>query len=256
MLKSSITLSIVSHGHMQFVKRLLNDLRECDDIDGTRVILTLNIPGETVDPSVYPNLNLTLITNQSPLGFGANHNIAFGHCDTPWFIILNPDVQLPDKQIFSSLLSQAESLPGPGIIAPQIIDSNGKIEGFVRKNLTPLSLIQRRITKQLTIEKDIQSFFWIAGMFMFVSSKAFRKINGFDERFYLYCEDYDLSARLYLAGYSLTVHPTAIAIHEAQRDSHRSFKYLRWHLASVIKVWSSIVFWRVLYSDLKNFVTK
>jgi GT2 family glycosyltransferase len=90
-----------------------------------------------------------------------------------------------------------------------------------------------------------QPFYWLAGMFLLARADAFQAVGGFDERFFLYCEDYDLCARFYGAGYALASVPAASAVHDAQRDSHRAFKYLRWHVGSLLKVWTSRAFWRV-----------
>jgi len=90
-----------------------------------------------------------------------------------------------------------------------------------------------------------KGFFWVAGMCVLVNANAYREINGFDERFFLYCEDYDLCARLYNRGYAIHFDAGSRVIHEAQRDSHRSFKHLKWHLSSLFKVWCSFAFLRV-----------
>ena len=83
-------------------------------------------------------------------------------------------------------------------------------------------------------------------MCLVVNAQAWRAVQGFDERFFLYCEDYDLCARLYNAGYSLVVDDATCVVHDAQRDSHRSSRHLRWHLESLAKVWLSAAFWRVV----------
>jgi GT2 family glycosyltransferase len=85
---------------------------------------------------------------------------------------------------------------------------------------------------------------WIAGMFMVVSSSAFHLVGGFDEGLRLYCEDFDLCARLRLAAYRLKVVDTVSATHLAQRASRRSPRHLRWHLQSLLRVWTTPVFWR------------
>ena len=84
------TISIVSHGHGPLLNRLLGDLDRQADLAGVRVVLTLNIP-EAVDIAVFHRLEIEVIQNVTPRGFGANHNAAFALCSTPWFLILNPD---------------------------------------------------------------------------------------------------------------------------------------------------------------------
>ena len=95
-------------------------------------------------------------------------------------------------------------------------------------------------------------FYWLAGMFLMVRAAAFTAVGGFDERYFLYCEDYDLSARLFNAGYPIAQVQAARAVHDAQRDSHRSLRHLKLHVVSLLKVWTSVAFWRVWRHDIRN----
>ena len=86
---------------------------------------------------------------------------------------------------------------------------------------------------------------WIPGLFMLFRSQAYARIGGFDERFFMYGEDFDICARLALAGWQLQIAEDQQARHDARRASHRSKRHLYWHLSSLLKVWSSSAFWRL-----------
>lgn len=248
---AGLTLSIVSHGHGALLARLLDDLAKSDAHGRWPIILTLNLAQETFDADRWPTLDIRVLRNARPRGFGANHNAAFAYCKTPWFAVLNPDLRLPIDP-FGSLLLYAEHSPRLGAVAPRIVDAQGRREDSVRVNLTPWSLLQRKLHRsagRADAHADVGgngAFFWLAGMFLLFSSDAYRAVDGFDERFFLYCEDYDICARLRRAGYGLAVEPRSTAVHEAQRDSRRSWRHLRWHLASLLRVWTSSAFWWVL----------
>lgn len=246
----ALTISIVSHGHGFLLVRLLTQLNEQPSLFGMQVIVTLNLRDEILEVSKYLNINLIVVRNLTPRGFGANHNTAFTLCTTPWFGVLNPDLMLVDGEPFTRTLESALKLTDVGVIAPQVVASNGALEDSVRSNLTPWSLIRRRTVDQPLLDVNFAArrgtpFYWLAGMCLLIDAKAFRKIGGFDERFFLYCEDYDLCARLYTAGYAIAIESSAQIIHEAQRDSHRSLRHMRWHIISIMKVWSSAAFWRI-----------
>jgi N-acetylglucosaminyl-diphospho-decaprenol L-rhamnosyltransferase len=81
---------------------------------------------------------------------------------------------------------------------------------------------------------------------MLFRSQAYRQIGGFDERFFMYGEDFDICARTQLAGWKLQVGEDLLARHEAQRASRSSRKHLYWHVTSLLKVWTSGAFWRYL----------
>jgi N-acetylglucosaminyl-diphospho-decaprenol L-rhamnosyltransferase len=81
---------------------------------------------------------------------------------------------------------------------------------------------------------------------MLLRTSAYREAKGFDERFFMYCEDVDLCLRLQIAGWKLQVATDTIVHHEAQRDSHSSLQALVWHLTSFVKLWTSEAFWKYL----------
>jgi N-acetylglucosaminyl-diphospho-decaprenol L-rhamnosyltransferase len=251
---NNFTLSVVSHGQARMVEGLLSQLDEHSSLRGVKVIVTLNLD-EEFNIESYRNIQIFMIRNSSPKGFGANHNKAFEYCTTPWFGVLNPDLRLTEEEPFTKLLELYQSdAKDIGVIAPRIVNEHGSLEDSVRSNLTPWSVILRhffgrRKSFALVEQKNAKSFFWMAGMCLLLNSAAFKSIKGFDERFFLYCEDYDLCARLYASGYLLKYIPNYSIVHQAQRDSHRSLRHLYWHLSSLAKVWVSKSFWTVTLFD-------
>lgn len=250
----TLTISIVSHGHGRLLTRLLDDLAKLPSVARAQIVITLNLPGEAFDPAPWPTLEIHVLRNSEPRGFGANHNAAFARYGaTDWFAVLNPDLQLPIDP-FPALVEAAGEGLRFGVLAPRIVDSSGGREDSVRANLTPWSLIRRYWGKARSRENaewlpeqgaEHACFYWLAGMFMLFPSQAFRQVQGFDERFYLYCEDYDICARLWSAGLRPKVAGQPFAVHDAQRDSRRSLRYLVWHVNSLLKVWTSAAFWHV-----------
>jgi GT2 family glycosyltransferase len=250
------TISIVSHGHGALLDHALRDLSRQTARNRLHVVLTLNLADEPFDSSAFPDLKISILRNATPKGFGANHNAAFTLCEDSWFLIVNPDVRVPDPYAIERMLvpftaEQARALR-PGLVAPCIMNPAGGREDAVRPNLSPWSLLGRVVGGRREALSATQTargrpFFWIAGMFVAAWSEAFREIGGFDERFFLYCEDYDLSARMYLSGRSIIVRDDVRVIHDAQRDSHRSRRHLQWHVKSLLKVWLSAAFWRVVF---------
>jgi GT2 family glycosyltransferase len=83
-------------------------------------------------------------------------------------------------------------------------------------------------------------------MFLLARSKAFAAVGGFDERFFMYCEDADLSIRLQLAGWRVRQIPDASVVHAAQRASRGSTRHVLWHVSSLSRHWASAAFWRYL----------
>jgi len=253
---TSICFSVISHGHGQLLDRLLTQLNSQPGLAGAGVVVTLNLADEKFDSVKYSALDLKVVRNATPKGFGANHNFAFQHCKMPWFGILNPDLALLDEEPFTKMLrhvndDSSNAGVAVGLIAPRVLSADMAIEDSVRTNLTPWSLLCRTLgcRESHQVLRDSHRgtpFFWVAGMCLLARAEAYRSVDGFDERFFLYCEDYDLCARFYNAGWAIRLDKKACIIHEAQRDSHRTVRHLRMHLSSLVKVWISTAFWRVV----------
>lgn len=249
---SHVTLSIVSHGHYEFVKSLLEDIAQQTISNQLAVVLTLNIPEPEVNLASFAPLKIRVIRNAAPKGFGANHNQALSDVSSPWVIIVNPDIRMKDRNLIARLIDRPLT-KRTGIVAPAIYNSVGRREDAVRGNLDPISLFKRSVLGRRAFADDAfrsKYFVWVAGMFIALPNTAWRAINGFDERFFLYCEDYDLCARLVSRGYSISIDDSLEVIHDAQRSSRTSLKYLWWHLTSLIKVWASLEFWRIWMLDI------
>ena len=187
---NQVTISVVSHGHKDFIIPLLEQLSALPEI--SEIILTLNIP-EVFDISSFKKIKL--IRNDLPKGFGENHNFAFQYSTAPFFCVLNPDISLIENP-FPGLLSAANK-PGIGLVAPMIKNLKGETEDSARYFLTPFTLMRRYLTSYDDSYPMVEggsnfSPEWVAGMFMLFKSTVYRELNGFDESYYLYVEDVDI----------------------------------------------------------------
>jgi hypothetical protein len=72
-------------------------------------------------------------------------------------------------------------------------------------------------------------------MFMLFRSEIFGAAGGFDERYFLYCEDADICLSLLKRGLRVALVPEVSVTHDARRRSHRDPRYLVWHLASMLR---------------------
>lgn len=231
-----VTVSIVSHGQWALIEPLLEQLDKWCSGTIAKVVLIVNIP-ESVPPKRAWRFPVERIENVQPKGFGANHNAGFARCHTPWFLVLNPDIRL-EADVLSALLLRASD--EAGLITPCIREPGSDAAEPYRELLTPLELIRRRQRGHRPPTEPA----WVAGMFMLIRHEAFAQVKGFDERYFMYCEDFDLCARLRLAGWKLQAEPALTVLHLAQRASHVALRPLLWHLTALARVWTSSAFWR------------
>lgn len=232
-----ISISIVSHLQGGLVKALLDDLAACVAPDQIEVILTVNA-GESLPFAAKDfRFPLRIILNETPKGFGANHNAAARVATGEYFCVTNPDIRLTADPF--PALQAGLSDPVVGVAAPLVTGPEGRIEDSARRFPTPMSIackvFRGRRDPDYAIGQTPIYPDWVAGMFMLWRAEVFRQIGGFDEGFFLYYEDVDACARLHRAGFRVILMPAARVTHHAQRASHRSLRYLRWHLSSMFR---------------------
>lgn len=242
-----LIISVVSHNQGLLVSRLLADLERYCVSSGVSVVLTLNVPEQL--PFTERDFGIPIVVkhNDTPKGFGANHNAAFREAQGDFFCIVNPDIRLKADP-FPPLLG-AFTDERIGISAPIVVDPEDRIEDSVRVVPTPLFIIRKllgRVPPDYDVNGETLYPEWIGGMFMVFRSRVFAQLGGFDERYFLYYEDVDLCCRARLAGFDIAVAPEARVIHEARRDSRRRPKYLMWHLFSMLRFFTSPVFFSTL----------
>ncbi len=69
---------------------------------------------------------------------------------------------------------------------------------------------------------------------MFVRTTVFEKVGGFDERFFMYAEDVDLSRRIH-RNYKTIFYPKVSITHEYEKGSYTNYKLLKYHITSLFK---------------------
>jgi len=228
-----ITISIVSHGHGEMVKSLVESLLKFAEI--SKIIITHNIP----EVIAYKKNNRVIhIHNQQPRGFAYNHNKAFICSSTEFFCVLNPDIEIIQNP-FQSLIDIINS-HNADIVAPLVFGPNGDVEDSVR-HFPTLGMLLLKLLGVSDGRYKVNLGFppfepdWVAGMFLLFRSCAYRYLEGFDESYFLYYEDVDICRRAHQLGIKILYCPKVSVVHHAQRDSRKSFRNMRWHLISMCR---------------------
>jgi GT2 family glycosyltransferase len=236
---SKVLISIVSHGQGDLIKKLLHDLDSNlkNSKHSINVVVTINISEDETFLSGFSNLLIHTIRNKHQKGYGENHNYSFKSMDSDFFLVLNPDLRIRSNLI-DSLIPYFKTCTG--VVAPRVLNSFGDEEDSCRKFPTMLNMIKRKLLKYkkndyVFLESKPHEVEWVAGMFMLFESSTYGKIKGFDERYYMYLEDADICRRLRKNGLSTIYIPKYEIIHDARRASRKNFKYLIWHLKSMLR---------------------
>jgi GT2 family glycosyltransferase len=137
------------------------------------------------------NLIIKEINNNKHCGFGEAHNFAFSVIQPENnFLIINPDVYI-HKYCIAKMIERMGNNDEIGIVEARQLPFEHPKEYELTTGETP----------------------WASGCCMLIKSKCYQEINGFDEKFWMYCEDVDLSWRTWLSGYKVIHEPMAVIYH-------------------------------------------
>ena len=183
------------------------------------------------------------------LGFGKGHNCALRRIagESDLHVFLNPDVEFGDNTLPHLV---GEFRADRGIVAgmPRILYPDGSLQRLCKLLPTPLDLIVRRFVPIASVRRRIERRYElhelpqersievpiVSGCFLVARSTILGRMNGFDERFFMYMEDFDLVRRL--AGHGKVVYmPGASATHSYAKGSYRSIKLLGYHMYSALQ---------------------
>lgn len=243
-----LTISIVVYN---------NDVEELSQaVDSVLNSKSINLELYIVDNSptdrlryLFTDSRVKYLFNDANIGFGAGHNIAIKKAfkKSRFHLILNPDIYFASN-ILSQIVDYMSDNVDCGLLMPKVCNPDGSIryirrllptlfDVFFNKFISFTTYAKKREEKYRTKFIDynaICSAPFLSGCFMFCRTDMLNKLNGFDERFFMYFEDVDLSRRFYSESQTV-YYPKVSVVHLAHQDSHRNFKLFRIHLKSAIK---------------------
>jgi len=244
-----ITASVVTYRNdIKIVQKTIDSFLNTD----LNVMLYVvdNSPSDEISRACKSD-KIKYVFNGKNLGFGAGHNMAMRQTvkKSKYHLILNPDIFF-ERGTLEGLYDFMERDDTIGLVMPKILCFDGKIQHLCRLLPTPFSLILRRLNIDLLNDlfktaKDnhmlgftnyarIMEVPCLSGCFMFTRSSALTKVGFFDERFFMYMEDFDLSRRMY-KHFQTLFYPGAVAYHGHARGSYEKFSLFMRHILSSIK---------------------
>lgn len=242
---------------------------------------TLNDCLSSVFKSDYPNFEIVVVDNNSKdgslekakLNFSRSHfiknsdNIGFSKGNNvgiryalekfaDYVFLLNNDATI-EKNTLSLLEATARRHPAAGIVSPIILTGDKKHIWFAGGKILWDKMRAIHLTENTS--KLPYSSEYLSGCAMLIKKAVFKKIGLFDERFFLYYEDADLSVRAKKAGFNLLIDPSSHIQHFEQSSANSSKNYwlvlsgllfFKTHATWQLKIWFFIY---VLLRKIKNF---
>jgi len=216
---------------------------------GTKLYIVDNSPTDKI--RLFCNSpKINYIFNNANTGYGRGHNIAIRKAmeqKSRYHLVLNPDVYF-EKGTIEKLYDFMENNPDIGLAMPKILYPDGSIQYLCKLIPTPMDLIRRRFLPaskyldkrnflyelRFTGYDKIMDVPYLSGCFMFIRTEALSRAGLFDERFFLYLEDVDLSRRIH-KHYRTVYYPEISVFHQYEKGSYKNAKLLVYHLLSAIR---------------------
>ncbi len=204
----SISVIIVNFNARYFLKNCIYSVLSSDIAEEIEIIVVDNDSKdgscEMLDKD-FPNIKT--LRNSENEGFGKANNRGVKIAQGAYILILNPDTILTETTL-SEMLIFSKKQNDFGAAGVQFLDGSGKYLPESKRNFPDLKVAGAKllgyskyyyanhIDRDAVAEVDI-----LTGAFMFVKKEVYDKIGGFDEDFFMYGEDIDLSYRITKAGY-------------------------------------------------------
>lgn len=236
---TGVTIVIVNYNVRHFILQCIESIYRSDL--ATIDLKIIVIDNASIDGSVaairdkYPEVDL--IASQTNLGFGRANNLGINKAKTKYCLLLNPDT-IVQEDTLRRCLAFMDINPSVAALGVKMVDGNGLYLRESKRSLpTALSSFYRLTklneifpsstyfnsyyTKDLSGDKD-EYVEVLCGAFMFCNTNTLQDLGGFDEDFFMYGEDIDLSKRMLEAGHLIAYLGSTRIIHFKGESSKKS----------------------------------
>lgn len=241
-----VTGSIVTYNNKDIIGKTITSLFKYTGGMDFKLYVVDNVSKDGTAAYVKENFpQVTVIEMKKNAGFGAGHNAAIKVVDSDYHFVINPDIFLCENAI-KKMCDFLEENSDVGLASPHVLSEDGSEQLLGKKDphlkylfasrfrgkkagrlLKEYTLTDREITEPVDIENA-------TGCFMALRTSLLKKIGGFDERYFMYFEDADITRTV--RQYARAVYcPFATVYHVWERGSATNKKLLLIHVQSMLK---------------------
>lgn len=222
--------------------------RLLDCIRNSSVQMRTYLVDNSPEPLSYACLRsegVEYVRAESNRGYGAGHNIVLRKIlkASEFHFVLNPDIYFQAKEL-ERMLRFIKEDPTIGQLMPKVLYPDGSLQYLCKLLPTPADLFLRRFSfgplKKWTAGRaeqfelrhtgydKVMDVPYLSGCFMLFRVSALRRVGLFDERFFMYPEDVDITRRVH-AKYRTVFFPGATIVHDHGRESYKTLRALWTH---------------------------
>jgi GT2 family glycosyltransferase len=248
-------------------EELTTVLRCLCDSPVERIYIVDNSPDDGLGNLVAFHPSVEYLWGHGNIGYGAAHNIAVKKAvdaRAKYHIVLNADIRF-ERGTVERLVEYMEAHSDAGQVMPKVMYPNGDLQYLCKMIPTPLDLVLKRFFPERLSGKTVHKFQlgfthydkemnvpFLSGCFMFLRVSALNDVGLFDERFFMYGEDIDLSRRMH-EKYRTMFFPGASIIHAHAAESRTSAKMLKIHIVNIIRYFNK---WGWFYDPKRRMYNK
>lgn len=199
-------------------------------------------------------VDFEVLRGHGNVGYGRGHNLAIERSDSVFHLVLNPDV-LCQRDTLTAASELMAGYPEIGLVVPEVRGEDGSIQYLCRRYPKVLDLLLRGFAPQsirrlfkgrleryeMRDECGTGENVWgpaiVSGCFMFFRSSVLRKLAGFDPRYFLYFEDYDLSLRTAEVA-RIVYSPRVRIVHFGGGAARKGWLHIRLFVVSAIQFYN------------------
>lgn len=239
------SVCIVTYNNSANIERVLDSIYTFSN--AKIYIVDNNSSDNTIDIVSEKFPQAVLVRNKDNKGFGHGHNCVLDKLSSDYHFIVNPDVLLKND-IISAIADYLDANPDICMVVPKFLYENGE-EQFTPKRRPSFKYMLggrlerfggcfKRWRDEYTMRNesvsDVIDVGFCSGCFIAVRTELFKKIGGFDERYFLYNEDADITRMAQFYGRTVYT-PQFSVVHLWERAYMKKPKYFLIQISSMIK---------------------
>lgn len=244
-----VSASIVSYGGFDDVVQCVESLLENTKGSDLEIYLIDNASPDGTGARLYEKYNgyenITVIQNEKNLGYGKGHNACLPMIKSDVHFVVNPDIKI-DTDALSQTAQWLMRNTDVSIVTPRLLFLNGDVQNIAKRTPSVMALFARQLPfkflkkyenyylmldKDLTVPTEVQ---FCSGCFFAMPASVFKKIGGFDEKYFMYVEDADITRKAMAEGKAMYL-PQVYVYHAWNRKTRRSAKHFFMQIKSMLR---------------------
>jgi GT2 family glycosyltransferase len=251
------------------------DLAELSRTIDSVFLADLKIKLFLIDNSLYDSVRILekdpriiYIHNPSNPGFGAAHNIAIEKAvesGSDYHFIVNPDIYF-EGDVITPMVAHMANNTTIGMMMPQVLNLDGTVQNLPKLLPSPFSILWRKLKKPTSAyQKFINQYELrqvssdmiynapvLSGCFTLLNLDAIKKVGMYDETFFMYFEDWDLSRRMH-QHYKTIYFPLVSVYHGYDSGANKSSRLFKIFISSAVTYFNK---WGWLFDSERKKINK